>query len=207
MGFEIYFFQFFKMLFIFSLLFSSVLTQTYTARVFRSQEANRELFADLGTLTPGESKVGDTVVTVNPSKQFQQIIGLSFKKNHFVDINFCLYKKNIYFFLIGFGSALTETSAYNWAQLNEQKQKEIIKLLFDAKEGLDYTVCRMHINSPDFSLVEYTYVTDDDPELKTFDLREDRKYVLPFVKAAVAFLYFFFLYYYLFFFFFFFLIT
>ena len=44
----------------------------------------------------------------------------------------------------------------------------------------------MHIGSCDFATQEYAYTEPGDREMKTFDLGQDRKYVLPMVKDIVA---------------------
>ena len=86
--------------------------------------------------------------------------------------------------IIGFGAAFTETSAYQFARMSGKTKAKIIKLYFDPKEGLGYNFCRTHIHSCDFACSRYTYVEDDDKELKTFSIERDRKYILPFIKAA-----------------------
>jgi glucosylceramidase len=87
---------------------------------------------------------------------------------------------------LGFGSAFTETSALNYARLSPDRQTEAIRALFDKDRGLGYRFCRMHIGSCDFSTREYAYVEPGDTALKTFDLGQDRKYILPMVKQAAA---------------------
>ncbi|MCL2139770.1 MAG: glucosylceramidase [Treponema sp.] len=86
--------------------------------------------------------------------------------------------------IIGFGAAFTETSAYQFSRMSRETQDRIIKAYFDPNEGLGYNFCRTHIHSCDFTLSRYTYVEDEDKELKTFSIDRDRKYILPFIKAA-----------------------
>lgn len=86
---------------------------------------------------------------------------------------------------LGFGSALTEAAAYCYAQLPEDKKKEVLRLFY-SKEGLGYELGRMHIGSCDFATQEYAYTEPGDRAMKTFDLGQDRKYVLPMVKDIVA---------------------
>ena len=86
--------------------------------------------------------------------------------------------------IIGFGGAFTETSAYQFSRMSAKTKDKIVKLYFDPKAGLGYNFCRTHIHSCDFSLNRYTYVDDEDKELKTFSVERDRKYILPFIKAA-----------------------
>lgn len=86
--------------------------------------------------------------------------------------------------ILGFGGAFTETSAYNFAQVSDTIKRNIAEAYFDKEKGLGVNFCRAHINSSDFSLAEYTYVTGNDKELKTFSIDNDRKYIIPFIKAA-----------------------
>jgi glucosylceramidase len=86
--------------------------------------------------------------------------------------------------IIGFGGAFTEASAYQFSRMGAKSKAKIIKAYFDPKEGLGYNFCRTHINSCDFACSRYTYVEDGDKELKTFSIERDRKYILPFIKAA-----------------------
>ena len=86
--------------------------------------------------------------------------------------------------IIGFGGAFTETSAYQFSRMSPKSKDKIIKAYFDPKQGLGYNFCRTHIHSCDFTCGRYTYVEDEDKELKTFSIERDRKYILPFIKAA-----------------------
>jgi O-Glycosyl hydrolase len=86
--------------------------------------------------------------------------------------------------ILGFGGAMTETSAYNLAQVSDDVKEKIIQAYFDKEKGLAVNFCRTHIHSSDFSLAQYTYVKDGDVELKTFNIDQDRKYILPMIKAA-----------------------
>jgi len=86
--------------------------------------------------------------------------------------------------IIGFGGAFTEASAYQFSRMSAKSKAKIIKAYFDPKAGLGYNFCRTHIHSCDFTCGRYTYVEDGDKELKTFSIERDRKYILPFIKAA-----------------------
>ncbi len=88
--------------------------------------------------------------------------------------------------MIGFGGAFTEAGGYVLSQISEEKQQEIIEKYFDSKNGLNYTFCRTHMNSCDFSLGNYAYTeTLDDVELKDFSIERDHEYLLPFIKKAL----------------------
>jgi glucosylceramidase len=95
-----------------------------------------------------------------------------------------LYPDISYQEIFGFGGAFTETSAYQFSRMSAETQGKIIKAYFDPVEGLGYNLCRTHIHSCDFSCSRYTYVEDEDKELKTFSIARDQKYILPFIKAA-----------------------
>ncbi len=87
--------------------------------------------------------------------------------------------------IIGFGGALTESSAYTYARMSKEKQ-EILNELYFGEQGNQYNFCRLHIQSCDFSLGNSAYVTDEaDIELKSFTLAQDEKYVIPYVKDAL----------------------
>ncbi len=95
-----------------------------------------------------------------------------------------IYPEVEYQKLIGFGGALTEASGYTLHQMSEEVYAKVIEDYF-GKDGLNYTFCRTHIDSCDFSLGNYSAVTDpEDTELKTFSLERDEKYILPMVRKA-----------------------
>ncbi len=85
----------------------------------------------------------------------------------------------------GIGGALTDASAETFYKLPKDKQQEVLKAYFDKKDGIGYTVGRTNINSCDFSSDTYTYVQENDKDLKTFDLAHDRKFKMPFIKEAI----------------------
>jgi glucosylceramidase len=87
---------------------------------------------------------------------------------------------------IGIGGALTDAAAEIYAKLPKDKQAEILKAYFDKDNGLGYTIGRTNINSCDFSTASYTYVSDSDKTLKTFNIAPDKQFKIPFIKAAMA---------------------
>jgi len=103
---------------------------------------------------------GEPFVLVDPAKRFQEIVGI--------------------------GGALTDAAADAWATLPPAKRDEVIRAFFDPKDGLGYTLARTNIHSCDFSSASYTYVAENDRELKTFDVAHDRERRIPFIKSAIA---------------------
>jgi len=95
-----------------------------------------------------------------------------------------IYPEFQYQKILGFGAAFTESSAYNFSQLSPDLQQEVIELYF-GESGIGFNFCRTHINSSDYGIDEYTYVEEDDVDLKTFCIERERKEILPMIKAAL----------------------
>jgi glucosylceramidase len=89
--------------------------------------------------------------------------------------------------MVGFGGALTESSAWVLAQLPADKRAEVIRRYYDPKEGIGYTLARTHINSCDFSLNMWSLAeAPGDYDLHSFDLAPMRKWTLPLIHDAQA---------------------
>lgn len=88
--------------------------------------------------------------------------------------------------LVGIGGALTDASAETFAKMPADKQQEFLKAYYDKKDGIGYTLGRTNIHSCDFSSDTYTYITEGDKELKSFNIDHDRKFRLPFIKQVIA---------------------
>jgi glucosylceramidase len=99
-------------------------------------------------------------IIVNPAKQYQSFLGI--------------------------GAALTDAAAETFYRLPKAKQQEFLKAYFNVKEGIGYSLGRTHIHSCDFSSASYTYVTNGDRTLQSFDIGHDLKYRIPFIKEALA---------------------
>ena len=87
---------------------------------------------------------------------------------------------------VGIGGALTDASAETFAKLPKNKQQEILQQYFDPNKGIGYTIGRTNIHSCDFSSGSYTYVSDNDPALKTFSVSHDEEFRIPFIKQVIA---------------------
>lgn len=97
-----------------------------------------------------------------------------------------IYPEFTYQKIKGFGGAFTEASGYNLSRLPKEVQEDILKAYF-SEEGLQYNLCRTHINSCDFALGNYAYVEDEkDTEFESFDISRDQKYIIPMIKSASA---------------------
>lgn len=86
---------------------------------------------------------------------------------------------------LGMGGAFTEASAWVWSRVSKEKQNELVNLYF-GENGAGYNFCRTHIQSCDFALGNYAYEKDsEDKDLKSFDMSQDEKYILPLINAAL----------------------
>ena len=133
-----------------------------TAGIFTTADSTDLRLAPTGnpafkpTGQPVESEVS---VFVNPARTFQTFIGI--------------------------GGAITDASAEVFAKLPADKQQEFLKACYDKETGVGYTLARTNIHSCDFSSGSYTYVSDEDPELKTFSIDHDKAFRIPMIKKAI----------------------
>jgi glucosylceramidase len=88
--------------------------------------------------------------------------------------------------LLGIGGAITDASAETFAKLPGRIQKQLLTAYYDKVNGIGYTLARTSIHSSDFSSSSYTYVSDGDKELKTFNIDHDRQFRIPLIKQAMA---------------------
>jgi glucosylceramidase len=87
----------------------------------------------------------------------------------------------------GFGGAFTEASAVTWLKLDTAARKALLEAYFSQDTGHGYTFCRVHMNSCDFSLGNYSHVEQaQDIELSSFNIKRDEQALLPFIQAALA---------------------
>ncbi|HMI06298.1 MAG TPA: glycoside hydrolase family 30 protein [Flavobacterium sp.] len=85
---------------------------------------------------------------------------------------------------MGIGGAITDASAEVFAKLSKKKQQEFLDAYYDKDKGIGYSLMRTTIHSSDFSSESYTYIAENDKELKTFSIDHDRKFKIPLIKLA-----------------------
>jgi glucosylceramidase len=88
--------------------------------------------------------------------------------------------------MLGIGGALTDASAEVFAKLPATLQYQLLNSYYDTIQGIGYTLGRTNIHSCDFSSGSYTYVSDEDKDLKSFSIDHDRKYRIPFIHQVIA---------------------
>lgn len=140
-----------------------ILTEEKKVTVYTTAEKTDHRISATDTLTfkaHGQPLETQVCVFVEPSKKFQTFLGI--------------------------GGALTDASAETFAKLPQDKQQEVLTAYFDAQKGIGYTLARTTIHSCDFSSGSYTYVTEGDKELKSFNIDHDKKFRIPFTKKAIA---------------------
>ncbi|MGY6648421.1 glycoside hydrolase family 30 protein [Wenyingzhuangia sp. IMCC45574] len=86
----------------------------------------------------------------------------------------------------GIGGAFNENGGEALLSLDKKGQKEVLENLFSKEKGA-FTFCRTAIGASDFGLDAYSYSNvPNDYKMKHFSINRDKKYVLPYLKGAVA---------------------
>lgn len=133
-----------------------------TVTVYTTAENTNQRLAQSAQLSFSEKKQppeNEISVFVNPSKSFQNFIGI--------------------------GGSFTDAAAENFSKLSKAKQEEFLKAYFSKDKGIGYTLGRTTIHSSDFSSGSYTYIDEGDKELKTFNLDHDKQFRIPLIKKAM----------------------
>jgi glucosylceramidase len=86
---------------------------------------------------------------------------------------------------LGFGGSLTEAAAYTIKENHDEATIQSLLDLYFTNEGLGYNFTRIHMNSSDFALGNYTYVEHGDTSLKSFSIAREHWYVLPMLKKVL----------------------
>ncbi|MDO4311783.1 MAG: glycoside hydrolase family 30 beta sandwich domain-containing protein [Eubacteriales bacterium] len=98
-----------------------------------------------------------------------------------------VYPQVTYQTLRGFGGMFTEAAAYCIQNAGGHNGERILQDLF-GDDGLRYNCGRVHLDSCDASLSNYSAMDDpDDTNLDTFSLKRDEKYLIPMIKKAQEF--------------------
>ncbi len=88
--------------------------------------------------------------------------------------------------VLGIGGALTDASAETFFKLPKNKQQEFLEAYYNPEKGIGYTLARTSIQSCDFSSGSYSYISIGDADLKTFNVKHDEQYRIPFIKQAIV---------------------
>ncbi len=97
-----------------------------------------------------------------------------------------IFPEQEYQTITGFGGSFTEASAYLLNNLSKENREKILEAYF-GENGARYSLTRTQINSCDFSLGNYSYAPEeDDKELESFSVDEDRDDIIPMIREAMA---------------------
>lgn len=97
-----------------------------------------------------------------------------------------LHPDETYQTITGFGGAFTESSAYLLNRLSRENRDAVLRAYF-SREGANYSLCRTHMNSCDFSLDHYSYApVENDIQLEHFTVKEDMDDLIPMIRDAMA---------------------
>jgi glucosylceramidase len=132
-----------------------------TVKVYVTEKGSDKRLAPAGTLTFTDSPQPpetETLVFVDPTKTFQTMLGI--------------------------GGALTDAVAETFYKLPKEKQKEFLAAYYDKNIGIGYTLARTNIQSCDFSSGSYSYVSDSDKALSSFNISHDKKISHPLYKRG-----------------------
>lgn len=97
----------------------------------------------------------------------------------------CIFPQIEYQTINGFGGAFTEAASTTLDKLKKEDRDKVIRMYFDPQEGIGYNFGRIHINSCDFSLGNYSCVEENDETLETFNINRDKESVVPMIQDAL----------------------
>lgn len=141
----------------------------------------------LGTYSAANKSVKVYVTAKGTSDRMKQTETLSFKSSpQPVETEVAIFvdPSRTFQTMLGIGGALTDAAAETFYKLPKDKQQEFLTAYFDKNKGIGYTLGRTSIQSSDFSSASYSYVKDNDAQLKSFDVSHDKQYRIPFIKEA-----------------------
>lgn len=134
-----------------------------TVTVYTSADKTNLLLSENGKLSFSEFKQPletEPTIFIDPKSSFQTFIGI--------------------------GGAITDAAAETFGALPKAQQQEFLSAYYDLNKGIGYSLARTTIHSSDFSSGSYTYVQDNDKELKTFNVAHDEQYRIPLIKQAIT---------------------
>lgn len=89
--------------------------------------------------------------------------------------------------MLGFGGCFNELGGKALKSLGKEERQRVMEMLFDSEDGLNFSVCRTPVGANDFATEWYSYdETPGDFELRKFSIKHDKKYLIPYIKEALA---------------------
>lgn len=86
----------------------------------------------------------------------------------------------------GFGGSFNEKGWAALSLLSPEERSNVLKALFDPKDGAKFIICRVPIGASDYALERYTLnETKNDFNMDHFSIDRDKKHLIPYIKAAM----------------------
>lgn len=87
----------------------------------------------------------------------------------------------------GVGGAFNELGFIALERASQDDRREVLKNLFHPESGCRFNLCRIPIGASDYAERWYSpNEVDGDLEMKHFSIERDRRYLIPYIKAAQA---------------------
>lgn len=87
----------------------------------------------------------------------------------------------------GFGGCFNERGWEALQRLDPAQREAVLDRLFGTDNGCGFTFCRMPIGASDYALEWYSLnETDGDLAMEQFSVDRDRRYLIPYIRAAMA---------------------
>jgi glucosylceramidase len=87
----------------------------------------------------------------------------------------------------GFGACFNEVSWQTLQTLPDERRARVLNDLFDPIDGCGFRLCRVPIGASDYALEWYSHdEVDGDLALEHFSIARDERYILPYIRAALA---------------------
>lgn len=86
----------------------------------------------------------------------------------------------------GFGGCFNELGWIALSHLSSNARETIMRALFHEKEGANFTFCRLPLGASDYAAKWYSLnESENDYDMKYFNINRDRKYLIPYIKEAM----------------------
>ncbi|HEX2954319.1 MAG TPA: glycosyl hydrolase [Bacillota bacterium] len=87
----------------------------------------------------------------------------------------------------GFGGCFNELGWSTLLTLDGEHREEVLAELFDPKGGCRFNLCRLPVGANDYALEWYSHDEyDGDYGMERFSIERDRRYIIPYIKSAMA---------------------
>lgn len=86
----------------------------------------------------------------------------------------------------GFGGCFNERGWEALEHVDPDRRSEVMDQLFEEEDGCGLTFCRMPIGASDYAMDWYSLnETDGDTAMEHFSIERDRRYLIPYIRAAM----------------------